>query len=38
MVFLHILTKWYFKAQFTDYEMKDIEKRLTEWDILRKGI
>jgi integrase len=28
----------YQSLSFTDYEMRDIEKRLTEWGILRKGI
>jgi hypothetical protein len=30
--------KHYQSLSFTDYEMRDIEKRLTEWGILRKGI
>jgi integrase len=28
----------YQSLSFTDYEMRDIEKRLTEWGILKKGI
>ena len=28
----------YQSLSFTDYEMRDIEKRLTEWGILRRGI
>jgi hypothetical protein len=28
----------YQSLSFTDYEMRDIEKRLIEWGILRKGI
>jgi hypothetical protein len=30
--------KHYQSLFFTDYEMRDIEKRLIEWGILRKGI
>jgi hypothetical protein len=28
----------YQRLSFTDYEMRDIEKRLTEWGILKKGV
>ena len=30
--------KHYQSLSFTDYEMRDIEKRLIEWGILRRGI